>query len=206
MNNTQNTVFGSKLFWILMLLVAFAGGIALMQWWHGIGEYRSKKEADLILQQVKTVSKLVTVEGNFSEIYRHEDYWGTNWSLFKKKALIRVKAKVLAGYDLANMKMEADEKNKVLKISDIGIPKILAIDHSLDYFDMNNGLFNSFKAEDYTRLGEEAKSFVSQQATKSGLLESAKHQTNAVFSSVRSMAQGMGWKVEIEGESQNFSN
>jgi hypothetical protein len=206
MDNTQNTFFKSKWLWVFLLLFSFAGGIALMKWWNGLGEHQAKKEADLILQQVKTVSKLVTVEGNFSEIYRHEDYWGTNWSLFKKKALIRVKAKVLAGYDLSNMKMEADEKNKILKITNIGTPKILAIDHTLDYFDMNNGLFNSFKAEDYTRLGEEAKNFVSQHATKSGLLASAKHQTNVVFGSVRSLAQGMGWKVEIEGESQSFSN
>ncbi len=204
MENIKPTAPKSKWLWVFALLFSFAGGIALMQSWQSWGEHKAKKEADLILQQVKTVSKLVTVEGNFSEIYRHEDYWGADWSFFKKKALIRVKAKVLAGYDLSNMKMEADEKNKILKITNIGTPKVLAIDHALDYFDMNNGIFNSFKAEDYTRLGEEAKKFVAQRATQSGLLESAKHQSNAVFGSVRTLAQGLGWKVEIEGE--NFAN
>ncbi|MFM2267538.1 MAG: hypothetical protein RL757_979 [Bacteroidota bacterium] len=192
----------SRIASFLMFAFAVALGAWGMNWYNNIGKHEEKHEADLILEQVKSVSKMVTTEAYFSEMYKHEDYWGADFSFFKKKALIRVKAKVLAGYDFEKIKFEADEKNKILKISNVGEPKVLGIDHSLDYFNMDEGIFNSFKSEDYTRLGVLAKQFVEKRAVETGILENAKVQTNAAFQAIGALAKGMGWQMTIEGVPQ----
>ena len=45
------------------------------------------EESKILLEKIKTVSKLVTVEGYFSEIYDYQEYWGYDLSPFRKKSL-----------------------------------------------------------------------------------------------------------------------
>ncbi|MBK9982671.1 MAG: DUF4230 domain-containing protein [Saprospiraceae bacterium] len=62
------------------------------------------------LEKIRTVCKLVTAEGEFSEIYSYKESKWFDVSFLSKKALIRVKAKVSVGYDLSKIKVEPDEK------------------------------------------------------------------------------------------------
>ncbi|NTW34279.1 MAG: DUF4230 domain-containing protein, partial [Bacteroidetes bacterium] len=70
-------------------------------------------------------------------------------SFFTKKALIRVKARILAGFDFEKVKISVDEKSKTVTISNIPPPQILSMEHDLDYYDITEGIFNSFSTEDY---------------------------------------------------------
>ena len=67
-------------------------------------KFRLTEQSQVLMEKIKTVAKLVTVEGYFSEVYDYQDYWNYDVSMFRKKALIRVKAKVSVGYDLSKMK------------------------------------------------------------------------------------------------------
>jgi len=89
----------------------------------------------VMLERVREVSKLITVEGYFSEIYDYKDYYFMDILPLRKKALIRVKAKVSVGSDLTEAEMTADERTKTLVIRNIPPAEILSIDHSLDYYD-----------------------------------------------------------------------
>ena len=53
------------------------------------------QDSTVVMEKVQKVLKLVTVEGQFSEIHQHSEYYGYDISPLRKKALIRVKAKVL---------------------------------------------------------------------------------------------------------------
>jgi len=81
---------------------------------------KTTEDSVVLLEKIRTVCKLVTAEGEFSEIYSYKSSYPFDFSFFTKKALIRVKAKVSVGYDLTKIKIEPDTKNHTLIIS--GMP------------------------------------------------------------------------------------
>jgi hypothetical protein len=155
------------------------------------------ESASVLLEKIQAVAKLVTVEGQFSEIYNYSEYQGYFTFFWDKKILVRVRATVSAGYDLNNLHMEADPVNKVIHMSAMGAPQILSIDHTLDYYDISQGLFSTFTPEDYTRINQRAKDMIRDQAMKSNLLPAAQEQATKIMDLIRFMVENAGWKLEI---------
>jgi Protein of unknown function (DUF4230) len=182
---------------IALLLVFALGGWA--SWYFFAPKEKPVEESTVLLEKIKTVCKLVTVEGQFSEIYNYSEYSGYFSFFWDKKVLVRVRATVSAGYDLEQVKFEADPVLKVIRVSHLPEPQILAIDHTLDYYDISEGIFNSFTPEDYTRVNQRAKDLIRDQATKSHLLPAAREQADKVFDLLGIMVENAGWKLEIEG-------
>ena len=54
------------------------------------------------------------------------------------------------GYDLEGMKLEFDEARKVVHMTAIGPPQLLALKHDVDFYDLEAGTFASFKAADHS--------------------------------------------------------
>jgi len=160
-------------------------------------ETKPQESATVLLEKIRSVVKLTTVEGEFSEIYNYSEYSGYFSWLWDKKALVRVNAVVSAGYDLGNLKMEADSLNKVLRIGPLPEPQILSIDHTLDYYDVSTGVFTDFSPEDYNHINKRAKDLIRESAQQSNLLASAQEQSDKIFEIARFMAESAGWKVEI---------
>ena len=122
-----------KLFWIALILLAFGLGFYLASgtWLPSLRRYDDDQSA-VLLERIEKVAKLVTVDGYFSEVYDYKDYYGYDWSIFRKKALIRVKAHVLAGYDLDQIKIDANSANRTITLSQWPKAEVLRIDHALD--------------------------------------------------------------------------
>ena len=152
----------------------------------------------VLLERIKQVAKLVTVEGFFSEIYDYQDYYGYDLSFFRKKALIRVKAKVSVGYDLEKMHITASPETKTIRLSGIPPAEILSIEHDLDYYDVQEGLFNEFSPEDYNKLNANAKEFIRKKALESDLYKTAATQRNSLLETMKFMVESTGWTLEIE--------
>lgn len=186
---------------VLGLLIFFGLGVFLTRYYYQVTEAEKVEEqAEVLLERIQTVAKMVTVEGYFSEIYNYKEYWRFDWSIFRKKALIRVKAKVSVGYDLSNMKIEAQEKDKLILISNIPDPEIISIDHDLDYYDLSQGTFNSFTEEDYNKLNSNAKLFIEEKAKESDLFEKAEEQGNQLIELIQFITESTGWQVQVEGK------
>jgi hypothetical protein len=186
-----------RYFPFLGLVLAFVVGIFLTYKYYGLTENKSSESSTVLLERIQNVCKLVTVEGHFSEVYQHSDYWGYNVWPFNKKILIIVKAKVSAGYDMTTMKIVMDSKTKTVILENV--PKhaqVLSIDHTLEYFDINEGSFNSFTPKDYSELNEKAKNFIKTKAEESQLRKLAEEQGNKMLDMIRFMAEASGWKVE----------
>ena len=177
----------------LLILVGLIIGRAYYTEW---AVEKRQQQATVLLERVRTVAKLVTVEGYFSEIYDYQDYWGYDLPIFRKKALLRVKAKVSVGYDLSRIKLEARPEDRLIIIGNLPDPGILSIDHDVDYYDITEGTFNLFREEDYTRLNREAKRFIEDKARKSDLLLTAEEQANQMLDMIRFMVENAGWKLE----------
>ncbi len=196
----------NNLLYVLGLVVALILGVYLANWWYRDNMPQRKEESQVLLEHIKNVTKLITVEGYFSEIYSEEDT--KNYYLFSstKRVLIKVKAKVSAGYDLSNMKIDADAATKTLRISNIPEPTIIAVEPEISYYDIANGVFNTFTTEDYTRLNKKAVDTIRTQASQSNFMNTVKTQGVKNFDAIRALAEGMGWKVIFDNSKLQLSN
>ncbi|MEN0005171.1 MAG: DUF4230 domain-containing protein [Bacteroidota bacterium] len=200
--------------WIVGLIVAFGlGSFVAAQYFYKKKEEVTNAQATVLLKQVEQVCKLVTVEGSFTEIYNEENIRAFTiymplpsvWR-FSKEAILQVEGKVLVGYDMKNIKIEADSAQKVLRLSNIPEPEILSIDHEIAYRNIEESFFNSFTAKDYTNLNKNAKGVLREKAEESGLLEEAAAQGNQIIDVIRYMAKGAGWTVEYEQAPKTYLN
>lgn len=75
-----------------------------------------ESQSVILMEKIKSVCKLVTVEGDFAEIYHYESVKEKFFSLLtgKKKALILIDAKAHVGFDLSKIKLESDTKKNAL--------------------------------------------------------------------------------------------
>lgn len=186
---------------VLIIIAVFALGIVVTRYFYQSMEVKSQESSDVILERVKKVAKLITVEGYFSEVYDYKDYWGYDFSIFRKKALVRVRAKVSVGYDLEQLKIEALPESKTILITHMPEPQILSIDHDLDYYDISEGTFNSFTEADYNKINTNAKKYIETKANESNLLETARKEGNQALELMKFITESAGWKFRVAGVS-----
>lgn len=189
---------------LLMLTAAFLIG-GWLSYRYFAPHSNAVEDSAVLLEKIQAVAKLTTVEGEFSEIYNYSEYQGYFTMLWDKKVLVRVRAKVSAGYDLNHLQMDADPVTKTIRMSALPEPEILSIDHSLDYYDISEGLFATFSPEDYTRINQRAKDLIRDQALKSNLMPAAREQAVKMLDLIRFMVESAGWKLVISDEPGGFN-
>jgi hypothetical protein len=186
----------NKLFQTLVLLAVFLLG-GWLSWRFFAPHSKSVEESTVLLEKIRAVAKLSTVEGQFSEIYSHSEYQGFFSFFWDKKILVRVRATVSAGYDLERLSFETDPATKTVYMNALPEPQLLSIDHTLDYYDISEGIFQSFTPEDYTRINEKAKDLIREQAMKSNLMAEARTQASQLVEMLRFLIEGAGWRLEV---------
>ena len=190
-----------KLPFVLGIIAIFALGVIVTWSFYTRLEVKSEENSDVILERVKQVAKLITVEGYFSEVYDYKDYWGYDLPFLRKKALVRIRAKVSVGYDLNRLKIEALPESKTILVTHMPEPEILSIDHDLDYYDISEGTFNSFTEADYNKINTNAKKYIEAKAKESNLLETAQKEGNQALELMKFITESAGWKFKIAGVS-----
>lgn len=186
---------------LLALIAAFLVG-GWLSWKYFSPDKKPLEDSAVLLEKIQAVAKLSTVEGTFSEIYNYSEYQGYFTFFWDKKVLVRVRATVSAGYNLERMKIESDPLSKTIRVAGIPRPEILSIDHTLDYYDISEGLFASFSPEDYTRINQRAKELIRDSALKSNLLAEAEVQGSKMLDLMRFMVEGAGWRFEVGREEE----
>ncbi|HHB79935.1 MAG TPA: DUF4230 domain-containing protein [Saprospiraceae bacterium] len=185
---------------IIILLVILIAGYAGWKLSHFAARpSRTEVTSTTVINQIKKVAKLVTVEGNISEVYTHKDKvpfmgWGP---YSEKKAMIRVEAKVLAGYDLEKMTYKVDEKSKTITITSLPEPEIMSIDDDLSYYDISEGYWNSFSEEDYNKINRQIKEYVRQVAKEGEVMDVARQQGLDLLMSMQDLVSLSGWKLVL---------
>lgn len=181
--------------WIILAILLLAILVGSF-WIRGMMNTREiRTSSTVLLEEIRKVSKVIAVEGYFSEVYDYKEYWMYDWIPLRKKALVRVKAKVSVGYDMSEMVINVDEASRVISLSKIGEPQILSIDHDLDYYDITEGTFNAFTLEDYNKIQDEAKEFIRERALNSELKAMAEQQRQDLYTTIKNLAELTGWKV-----------
>jgi hypothetical protein len=152
----------------------------------------------ILLERVKKVAKLITVEGEFSNIHQYNDSYWSDVSFLRKKAIIKVNARVSVGYDLKKAQFEVDAENKILRVKNLPDPEILSIDHDLKYYDIQEGMFNSFTEEELTSIGIVAKKKLQKEASQGPLMDQAKSEGIETLEIIKILVEQAGWRFEVQ--------
>lgn len=157
-----------------------------------------EKQSVVLLDKIRKVSKLITVEGDFAEIYHHENTQEKFLGLFtsKKKAIILINAKTHIGFDFKKIKMYANNNKKTIVISKFPKPEVLSIEPNIRFYDIQNGFMNKFSSEDLTKVNEEAKEHILQKIPESNLMQSANQEALEAISLMESLVETIGWKLD----------
>jgi len=159
----------------------------------------TEKQSVILLDKIKKVSKLITVEGEFAEIYHHENTKEKLLGLIssKKKAIILINAKVHIGFDFRKIKMETNSKNKTLILSEFPKPEVFSIEPNLRFYDIQNGLLNKFNSEDLTAVNKEAKEHILQKIPESNLMQTANKEALEAITLMQNLVETIGWKIDF---------
>jgi hypothetical protein len=149
---------------------------------------------------MRKVWKLITVEGEFAEIYHYENTKERFLSMIssKKKAVILINAKAHVGFDLSKIKMVPIIEKKVIKLTDFPDPEVLSLETDLKYYDKKDGLFNKFDSTDLTQLNVKAKSLVMDKIPESGLLDTAKSEALEAVLMIQNIVETIGWTLDYQ--------
>ena len=187
------------------LLLGLLIGALLMYWGYALLNRKKQKEltvqqSTILLEKVRSVCKLISVEGDFAEIYRYENRKEHFMNLFssKKKALIVINAKAHIGYDFKKLKVSADPDKQTIILGNFPPPEILSVEPELEFYDIRNDLFNAFTPADMTSLNKEAKALIREKVPESGLMDTARHEALEAILFMEKIVETLGWKLDYE--------
>ncbi|MFT7119927.1 MAG: hypothetical protein ACJAZ9_000096 [Neolewinella sp.] len=191
---------------LVIALLAFLLGLAVFWGFTQTGKTITEQNATVLLEQIRKVSKLVTVEGDVSEVFNSSNTREVTIYLplpsrfsFKKEALVQVKGTVLVGFNLEQLVVDIDEETNTLRLSNLPDPEILAIDHEATFKDLEESWFNSLTAEDYSAMNAQAREALRKKILDSPLMEAARLEGNGLVETMIILARGLGYSVELEG-------
>ena len=190
---------------MLELFIGLFLGALLMYGMYSLFNRKRRKDltsyqSTVLLEKIRAVCKLISVEGDFAEIYRYENTKGHFGNLFssKKKALIVVNAKAHIGYDFKKLDVSADIDRRTVYLRNFPQPEILSIEPELEFYDIRNDLFNAFTPDDLTALNKEAKAHIREKIPQSGLMETARHEALEAVLLMEKIVETIGWKLDYE--------
>tara|TARA_R110002049_G_scaffold31258_3_gene106117 strand:+ start:1536 stop:2177 length:642 start_codon:yes stop_codon:yes gene_type:complete len=188
---------------ILEVFLGLILGAILMNWVYSFFRTKKKKEvthhqSTVLLEKIKRVCKLIAVEGDFAEVYQYQNTKEHFMSLVssKKKALVIINAKVQIGYDLKKIFLNADDRKKKIILTNFPEPEVLSISPDLQFYDIKNGLFNSFSPEDLTNLNTEAKNHILEKIPVSGLMDTARKEAMEAVLLIETIVETIGWTLD----------
>ena len=206
---------------IFLLIIGIVLGWLAHEKWSSVGN-NTEIDSSIVLNRIKSVSKLITVEADFDNVMTYKDHYWFDFGPFKKQAIVKMKARVACGYNLENMKITADETTKTIHISNVPEPEVLSVDSDVKYYDVQEGLFNDFNAQELTQIQNSLRDFlkgmkyidqpttdpllktVREQAKKQypeiyegtlALRERAKKEGISTLKTIEMIAEAAGWKV-----------
>jgi len=156
------------------------------------------KQSVVLMENIRSVSKLITAEVDFAEIYHYEadKYKWIQLLLGKKKALLLIDAKAHVGFDLTKITLVPDTKNKVIKITNFPKPELLSIETDFKYYDKKEGWLNPMTSSDLTAINKEAKQHIVDKIPNCGILEEASLKALETIQLMEKLAETIHWELD----------
>ena len=179
--------------------ILFLGTIVLL-YRNWFSKHKTEEQSVVLLEKIRNVSKMITVEGDFSEIMHFEDVKDVFLTLVtsKKKAIVMANAKVLIGFDMKKIKLQSNNESKKLVLEFFPEPEVLSIETDIQYYDVNHGYFNKFSANDLSELNKKVKQNIEDKIPDSELLFSAKNKALETIRMIEQMVSTFGWHLDYK--------
>lgn len=180
-----------------LLLGALVVGVVFYLYRSYFVKNKTEEQSVVLLEKIRNVSKFITVESDFSEILHFSDAKNILLNLVSshKKAIVLANSKVMVGFDMKQMRIQPDPKNKRLSITHFPEPQVLSIQIDVEYYDVQNGLFNKFEAKDLTELNKKVKENIEKKIPESGILLSANEKAIETVRMIEQIVETFGWKL-----------
>jgi hypothetical protein len=180
--------------WILAAVFAVVSAVLLVRLAASVRETRHADSAPVV-SAIRKIAQLATVEAQISDVLRFEEVKSFLIFDFPKTATIRMRGKVVAGFDLSSpdFSIDTDAGTRTIRVR-LPAPRILALDPRLEWFDEQSGLFNPITPQDRTRWMLWARGQLGRAAKDSGIEATAVEHARELLSGV---AEAFGWKVEV---------
>lgn len=188
---------------ILILVITLIGG-AFYLYQQKQEEARVEEEATILLERIQEISKLMVVEGHFSEIYNYKQAENVFFGLIplEKKMMIVINAKAQVGYDLEKMEFTVDKEAKKIILGRLPKPEIM-IDHELKYYDINQSSFYKFSEADFNKINKRSKKLIEDQVKASYMIPLSKERVIDVLGGLIFGTEIIGWDVVTDDKILN---
>lgn len=193
------------------VLVFIIGILVALLYFKKEAHQNEKEQIQVMLNEIKNVSKLVVTETNVSEMYNYEsdDKYLFEMLSFSKKVILVVNAKVQVSYDLSKMLIETDSINKKIIIKSIPKEEVF-IAPNIQYYDFEQSTFNSFTKEELNKINKKSIDKIKETIDLSDIKTKAKKQLLQELSKLYNMTTLLNWELIDETENQliihNFKN
>lgn len=195
MNKTTRNAFIAAFFiWAILGII----GISLFAFMNKGDSITRKEQSDIIVEQINKVNKLISLEGNFAEVYTLDQTQKLFFDIIPipKKAIVIAKAKTYVAYDLSKMEYELNEDKKTLTLSNIPEPEII-VDPKLEFYDLKANIL-PFTKQELSKLNERAIELLRVEANQQGFVELAEENLQLNLEKIMLVAENQGWEVVIE--------
>ncbi len=185
----------------LGLIIGLAGGAILTNlYYKNLKQKQLQTQSIVLMEKIKQVCKLITVEGEFTEIFTHRDEknWFFKFLQLEKKALLIVKAKVMIGFDLSKINIRINTQKRQVSLTQFPQPEILSIDSDLEYYDIQRGIINKFSEKDLNSMNKKSKDFIREKVSDSDLFSIARKQASDTIGVIRNLIESVGWELQTE--------
>lgn len=182
---------------LLGLLAAVAVALAVFSAGFFLGRWRTRREAVSsapVVQAVRRIARLATIEMEIADVVRYEEVKTVLVFDIPKNATLRLRGKVMGGFDLARgFNVEADAARHLVAVR-LPAPQVLAVDDRLEWFDERSGWLNPITPGDRTRWTQWARGALARAAKDAGLLEKSSAHARDLFTEA---ASAFGWTAEV---------
>lgn len=158
---------------------------------------KTEEQSVVLLEKIRNVSKLITVESDFSEIMHYADAKNILLNMLSshKKAIVLANSKVMIGFDMKQMRIDPNPQKKMLTITYFPKPEVLSIETDVEYYDVSNGLFNKFEAADLTQLNKKVRENIEKKIPESGVLQTAQGKALETIRMIEQIVDTFGWRL-----------
>ena len=157
-------------------------------------ETRSVNAAPVVMA-IRKIAQFSAVEVQVSDVVRYEEAKHFLVFDFPKSATLRLRGRVLGGFDLENpqFQVKPDAARKVVRVR-LPRPRVLAVDPRFEWFDEHSGWINPITSADRTRWMLWARGQLGVSARQAGIEAKAQEHVREL---VTAAADAFGWKAEL---------
>src|SRR5271169_5286550 len=174
---------------LLGLIAAIAAVLAVFAAGFFLGRWRTRREgvsSAPVVQAVRRIARLATIEMEIADVVRYEEVKTVLVFDIPKNATLRLRGKVMGGFDLA--------RGLDVVAVRLPAPQILAVDDRLEWFDERSGWLNPITPDDRTRWTQWARGALARAAKDAGILEKSAAHARDLFMEA---AAAFGWTAEV---------